>query len=158
MSGTTIPVPSQNDGRKVPIIEHDPLSQPRDIKVTIPCEKLDQLELKSGVNSVKIGYIQFLVLRILFVDLFVSIGDVGSDFTFGFQLLQEGATFIYGCISLAINWLPGIVASIYVVTMYRHMLSTKFAVLYAILVFLLYPIVPTVAYIALLWTRPSVTI
>ena len=96
--------------------------------------------MKSGTNYVKIGYIQFLALRIIFVDLFVSVGDVESDFTFGFQLIHNGDV-KYGCISLAINWLPGIAASIYVVTMYKQRLTTKFAVLYATMVFLLYPIV-----------------
>ena len=97
----------------------------------------------------------FLTLKILFVDLFVSLGDVISDFAFGFQLILQGE-WAYASICFAINWFPGITASIYVITMYRHELGPKRAVCYALLVFLLYPIVPTIAYIVLLWVRPPV--
>ena len=168
MSGTLPDVPSQNDLKKVSI---DPQLQ------SIPEEPIGilrprptHLELKSAIKKtsyqqqtpgstgsyyIKNQYIPFLTLKILFVDLFVSLGNVGSDFAFGFHLLHEDHV-LYGWISLAINWFPGIAASIYVLTMYRQLLKPKFVILYAVLVFLLYPIVPTLAYITLLWTRPSV--
>ena len=168
MSGTLPDVPSQNDLKKVSI---DPQLQ------SIPEEPIGilrprptHLELKSAIKKtsyqqqtpgstgsyyIKNQYIPFLTLKILFVDLFVSLGNVGSDFAFGFHLLHEDHV-LYGWISLAINWFPGITASIYVITMYRHELGPKRAVCYALLVFLLYPIVPTIAYIVLLWVRPPV--
>ena len=174
MSGTLPVVPSQNNGRKVSFeLNHDELQSisnsisTAEEPVQISRPRPNHLKLKPAIKnsfrrntispgySVKNQYVHFLTLKILFVDLFVSFGNVGSDFTFAFQLMQEGK-WQYGCISLAINWLPGLAASIYVLTMYRQLLKPKFVILYAILVFVLYPFVPTLAYITLLWTRPSV--
>ena len=180
MSGTLPVVPSQNNGRKVSFeLNHDELQSisnsisTAEEPVQISRPRPNHLKLKPAIKnsfrrntispgsigsySVKNQYVHFLTLKILFVDLFVSFGNVGSDFTFAFQelLMQEGK-WQYGCISLAINWLPGLAASIYVLTMYRQLLKPKFVILYAVLVFVLYPIVPTLAYITLLWTRPSV--
>ena len=174
MSGTLPVVPSQNNGRKVSFeLNHDELQSisTAEEPVQISRPRPNHLKLKPAIKnsfrrntispgsvgsySVKNQYVHFLTLKILFVDLFVSFGNVGSDFTFAFQLMQEDK-WQYGCISLAINWLPGLAASIYVLTMYRQLLKPKFVILYAVLVFVLYPIVPTLAYITLLWTRPSV--
>ena len=175
MSGTLPVVPSQNNGRKVSFeLNHDELQSisnsistaEEPVKISRP--RPNHLNLKPAIKnsfrrnpispgySVKNQYVHFLTLKILFVDLFVSFGNVGSDFAFAFQLMQEESKWQYGCISLAINWLPGLAASIYVLTMYRQLLKPKFVILYAVLVFVLYPIVPTLAYITLLWTRPSV--
>ena len=175
MSGTLPVVPSQNNGRKVSFeLNHDELQSisnsisTAEEPVQISRPRPNHLKLKPAIKnsfrrntispgySVKNQYVHFLTLKILFVDLFVSFGNVGSDFTFAFQLMQEEGKWQYGCISLAINWLPGLAASIYVLTMYRQLLKPKFVILYAVLVFVLYPIVPTLAYITLLWTRPSV--
>ena len=174
MSGTLPFVPSQNNGRKVSFkANHDEVqsisysiskseepvenSRPRPNHLNLnPEYKNSWLNKISPGYSVKNQYVHFLTLKILFVDLFVSFGNVGSDFAFAFQLMQEEGKWQYGCISLAINWLPGLAASIYVLTMYRQLLKPKYVILYAVLVFVLYPIVPTLAYITLLWTRPSV--
>ena len=52
------------------------------------------------------------------MDLFISLGDVSSDFAQAFQLIFDEELKYYGYITLAINWMPGVVAAI-------HMMSTK---------------------------------
>ena len=62
--------------------------------------------------------LQFVTLKVLFVDLFVQLGDLGSDFTQGYFLLINEELFYYGVCTFAIHWVPGVVASI-------HCMSTK---------------------------------
>ena len=64
------------------------------------------------------GLLQFVTLKVLFVDLFVQLGDLGSDFTQGYFLLLNEELFYYGVCTFAIHWVPGVVASI-------HCMSTK---------------------------------
>ena len=64
------------------------------------------------------GLLQFVTLKVLFVDLFVQLGDLGSDFTQGYFLLINEELFYYGVCTFAIHWVPGVVASI-------HCMSTK---------------------------------
>ena len=64
------------------------------------------------------GFVHFITLKILFLDLFISLGDVSSDFAQAFQLIFDEELKYYGYITLAINWMPGVVAAI-------HVMSTK---------------------------------
>ena len=64
------------------------------------------------------GMLQFVTLKVLFVDLFVQLGDLGSDFAQGYFLLLNEELFYYGVCTFAIHWVPGVVASI-------HCMSTK---------------------------------
>ena len=64
------------------------------------------------------GLLQFVTLKVLFVDLLVQLGDVGSDFAQGYFLLLNDELFYYGVCTFAIHWVPGVVASI-------HCISTK---------------------------------
>ena len=56
--------------------------------------------------------------KVLFIDLFVQLGDLASDFAQGYFLILDEELFYYGICTFAIHWVPGIVASI-------HCISTK---------------------------------
>ena len=112
------------------------------------------------------GLLEFVTLKILFLDLLVSIGDVGSDFGFSWQLYEKSieedddVLFKYAAIVFSINWFPGIVAAIHVLSMYRNKegLSPQKLIICALLMLILYPVVPILAYLVLLYCRPKVRI
>ena len=58
------------------------------------------------------------MFKVLFIDLFVQLGDLASDFAQGYFLILDEELFYYGICTFAIHWFPGIVASI-------HCISTK---------------------------------
>ena len=78
----------------------------------------------------------FFALRILFVDLLIAWCDVASDFVQGYALMITPGKFYYGVITLSINWIPGIVAAIHLLSVYRRELAWYNAILYAILLIL----------------------
>ena len=59
-----------------------------------------------------------IMIKVLFIDLFVQLGDLASDFAQGYFLILDEELFYYGICTFAIHWFPGIVASI-------HCISTK---------------------------------
>ena len=71
----------------------------------------------------------FVVLKILFWDVGSSMGDTVTDFLQGFSLVFDfmaqdwfklrSDTLGYGIVVLLINWVPGFVAIIHMVTSYR---------------------------------------
>ena len=61
----------------------------------------------------------------------------------------------YGYIALGIIWLPGVAAAIHVISMYRNDHSCAKVLTWALLLAVLYPAVPLLAYVALLWNRPK---
>ena len=64
-------------------------------------------------------------LTILACTTFLSFVDVSSDFVQGFLLYQDRdpELSLYGLITIAINWIPGVVASIHLVSHHRHKLG-----------------------------------
>ena len=58
------------------------------------------------------GFTSFIGLKILFFDILITVGDVGSDFAQGYSLIKSniGNNWIYGIVTLLINWLPGLVS------------------------------------------------
>ena len=71
------------------------------------------------------GYLQFVTLKILFIDLAVQLGDLGSDFAQGYTLLINEELFIYGVVTFGINWVPGIVAAIHCISSKREEYGVK---------------------------------
>ena len=70
----------------------------------------------------------FVVLKILFWDIGSSLGDTVTDFLQGIYLIYDWFaegwvlredTQYYGIIVLLINWVPGIVAVIHIISHYR---------------------------------------
>ena len=143
----------------------NPLTSPK--RVTImesdkPHEETDPPKKKAPL----FGLLEFVTLKILFVDLLISIGDVGSDFGFSWQLykksIEEGDEVLskYAAIVFSINWFPGIVAAIHVLSMYRNKKgqTPRKIIVYALLMLIFYPVVPILAYLILLYYRPKVRI
>ena len=140
-----------------------PLTQRRVSKRLLAQDETD------GTNPPKkkaalFGLLGFAVLKILFVDIPILLGDLGSDFCFSWQLYKksiednERALFEYAVIVASINWFPGIVAAIHFLSMYRHKwrLPPQAMIFIALLLLVFYPVVPLLAYIVLLYYRPKV--
>ena len=71
------------------------------------------------------GYLQFVTLKTLFIDLVVQLGDLGSDFAQGYTLIINEELFLYGIATYAIHWVPGIVAAIHCVSTKREEYGVK---------------------------------
>jgi hypothetical protein len=124
---------------------------------------------KSGTVAI---FAALIVLKIIFVDIWTSLGDAITDFLQGFFLIFDfhtgewkDDTYQYGIIVLIACWVPGIVAVIHILAHYRNEyfgLSKDLAhefrqsrkkkfCLMIFLCFFFYPFVPTLAYIVNLW-------
>ena len=104
--------------------------------------------------------ITFFALKIIFIDIFIAIGDLSTDFwqvsllkklalryvkikarkfspyycnfiyIQGIELLFREGLHSYGWIIIAVNWVPGLVASMHIIHMYRTKLPAKKTLLY----------------------------
>ena len=63
-------------------------------------------------------------LTLLGISTFMSTLDMSSDFAQGILLTLDEKLRTYGLITLAINWLPGIAASIHIMTNFKKDLGT----------------------------------
>ena len=81
---------------------------------------LDGVACEEAINE-----LVTISLTILAYSTFLSFVDVSSDYVQGFILYQDPELCLYGLITIAINWIPGIVASLHLVSYHRHELGTK---------------------------------
>ena len=79
---------------------------------------LDSIVCEEAVNE-----LVSISLTVLAFTTFLSFVDVSSDFVQGFFLYQDPELSKYGLITIAINWIPGVVASIHLVSNHRHELG-----------------------------------
>ena len=150
-----------------------PTLPPKRVTLVIPDEIHEEPDPPKPNEAINIpkktaplcGLLEFVTLKILFVDLLVSVGDVGSDFGFSLQLYKKSkegegddVLFRYAAIVFSINWFPGIVAAIHVLSMYRNKktFSPQTTIVCALLMLIFYPVVPMLAYLVLLYYRPKV--
>ena len=99
---------------------------------------------------------EFLTLKILFVDMLLVVCNLLSDFIQGTSILiKSDVAIIYGVAALGIIWLPGIPAAIHFLSTARLKFEWYESVIYALLLFLFYPIVPLLALMIVLWMKPS---
>ena len=69
----------------------------------------------------------------IIIDIVLNIGDVATDFTFGYELFdqrnEEGKEMFqtYGITVWFITWIPGIVATMFFLSTYRHNLGPKYS-------------------------------
>ena len=96
-----------------------------------------------------------LNLKILFIDVLISILRVASEFGNGYVLLLTNDTRQYGFISFAISMLPGIIAAQHVLTHYRMEWTFNKTILAVVCALCFYPLIPTLTLLYLLWMTPS---
>ena len=94
-------------------------------------------------------------LRILFVDLLIACCDLVSSLLQGYALLSTEGKRVFGLITFGINWIPGFVAAIHLLSVYRLELPWYRAIFFAALLIICYPLVPILALLILLWMRPT---
>ena len=56
---------------------------------------------------------------------FLSVVDVSSDFVQGIFLYLDENLAPYGLVTIFINWIPGLIASVHLITYQRHQLGIK---------------------------------
>ena len=93
-----------------------------------------------------------LTLKILLIDIPISLGDCVSDLAQAYTLYMDGKH-LYGAITFGINWIPGLIAAIHLIAVHRHQFQWYMTLFYAFLLILFYPLVPTLALIGLLWSK-----
>ena len=94
-------------------------------------------------------------LRILFVDLLIVCCDLVSSLLQGYALLSTEGKRVFGLITFGINWIPGFVAAIHLLSVYRLELPWYRAIFFAILLIIFYPLVPILALLIVLWMKPA---
>ena len=94
-------------------------------------------------------------LRILFVDLLIVCCDLVSSLLQGYALLSTEGKRVFGLITFGINWIPGFVAAIHLLSVYRLELPWYRAIFFAILLIIFYPLVPIIALLIVLWMKPE---
>ena len=83
---------------------------------------MDALQ-KISVDRRHLNDLLLMSLKALALATFLSLIDVGSDFIQGINLCQDPELRVFGVITIAINWLPGAIAAIHLVTYQRHELG-----------------------------------
>ena len=112
--------------------------------------------------------VKLYFLKIIFIDIGISFGDLVTDIAQGLNLIFDNnwnvhwSTFQYGCIVLALLWLP-------VLPMLLHIASSKTmkyftdsenylkVILHVILFVIFFPLLPTLMYTKILFLRRSYT-
>ena len=83
---------------------------------------MDTLQ-KISVDRRHLNDLLLMSLKALALATFLSLIDVGSDFIQGINLCQDPELMVFGVITIAINWLPGAIAAIHLVTYQRYELG-----------------------------------
>ena len=91
-------------------------------------------------ESLSDGILGFITIKVILWDILISLADIISDFLQGYTLFYTPGKSTFGLISLCINWIPGVVASIHLMSMYRTKLPAHKVALYALLLLLFYPL------------------
>ena len=87
------------------------------------------------------GILGFITIKVILWDIFITLADITSDFIQGYTLFRTPGKSTFGIISLAINWIPGVVASIHLLSTLRTTTHKWHkVVLYALLLLVFYPI------------------
>ena len=58
-------------------------------------------------------------LKVLTLTVFLSVIDVSSDYVQGYLLYQDSELWRYGILTFVINWFPGVVASVHLLSYQR---------------------------------------
>ena len=110
--------------------------------------------------------VKLYFLKIIFVDIGISLGDLVTDIAQGFNLIFDNnwnihwSTFHYGCIVLAFIWIPAIPMLLHVATSktlkYFSDSENFLTTLLHVLIFVIFfPLLPTLMYARILFLRRS---
>ena len=107
------------------------------------------------------SFMKLTFLKILLLDIGISLGDLVTDllqamaFILSSDWSLQHSTIVYGVAVLVFMWLPGVVTALHFVThtQYFHFLGWKKSILVVVTALLLFPLVPTVGYLVLLFKK-----
>ena len=115
---------------------------------------IDEVDGKVS-DKVVDSFMKLTFLKILLLDIFISVGDIVTDILQSVNLIWSSdwslqhSTLVYGVAVLVFMWLPGIVAVLHFVTHTQvfHNLGWKKSIPVIIMMLLVFPLIPTVGYI-----------
>ena len=81
---------------------------------------MEQLNQIATINE-----LESIAMTALALTTFLSVVDVTSDFVQGILLYLDEKLSPYGVVTLSINWIPGLIASVHLLTYQRHQFGTK---------------------------------
>ena len=113
------------------------------------------------VDKVANSFIKLAFLKILLLDIFISVGDIVTDILQSVSLIWSSdwslqhSTLAYGVAVLVFMWLPGIVAVLHFFThtRYFHNMGWKKSIPVVMTMLLVFPLIPTVGYFVLLFKK-----
>ena len=92
------------------------------ILVWIPSLKFNSWTDSNYIRHVE-NELYTISLKVLTFTVFLSMIDVSSDYIQGYLLYQDPDLWQYGILTFVINWLPGVVASVHLLTYQRQELG-----------------------------------
>ena len=113
--------------------------------------------LQEKLKTLDAGALSFMTVKVVLWDILFSGADILSDFAQGLALFKTPGSRAYGVASLAINWIPGLAATLQLISKYRNELPVQKVFLYALILLVFYPIMPLLAFIYLLYKKPKTT-
>lgn len=97
--------------------------------------------------------LQAISLTVLGLTSFVSSIDVISDFFQGYLLYRDPELRQYGIVTIGINWIPGVIASIHLLSNQGRQLGLVKTLVWCLFLTTCYPVVPTLTFLSVLWVR-----
>ena len=91
----------------------------------------------------------------LIIDLLLSIVDAFTDLLLIYNLLLDKRTRDWGYLAVGFEWFPGLLAFMYIISKQRTRYPFKKVMLFSCLVFIVYPVVPTGAYLYFWYNAPK---
>ena len=128
-------------------------------------EPEDADEVDGMAEDLMLPLVKLLFLKILLVDIGISVGDVVTDLLQGLSLVFDGdwnvqwSTYQYGLAVLGVMWIPGMVVLFHQATgeaTYKlfpkgNNCATNFGL--GLVIFVCFPLIPTILYIRVLLTK-----
>ena len=125
-----------------------------DSETVADAEQVDIDEVDGMAEDILKPLAKLLFLKVLLVDIGISVGDVVTDLLQGLNLVFDGdwniqwGTYHYGLAVLGVMWIPGLV-----VLLHQRSGETAFRLLPNLLLFIFFPLVPTILYLRVLLTK-----
>ena len=118
-------------------------------------QQINDETIEDEQSKTKTFTINSFTVPMLIVELLLSLLDFSSDFWSGYSLLSLPDK-VWGIASLAINWIPGVIAIIQIIANHR---CDRFlwTVIYSIACLIMCPLIPTLTFLYLLYKIPRNT-
>ena len=151
--------------------EETKLSGIANVLASLCCDSQEQLEPEDvdevdGLSEdILRPLVKLLFLKILLVDIGISVGDVVTDLLQGLNLVFDGdwnlqwSTYHYGLLVLGVMWIPGLVVLLHQATgkathkLFPNGSNYVVNIGLGLVIFVCFPVIPTILYVRVLLTK-----